>query len=85
MKPIARLGGLSLLPKKRLRNHSHRYCSFDLRLWWNIDCDSTACDAVIIQGLSKMDIDGRPVAYVGSKTSHDGTIITRSDDFLVDP
>jgi uncharacterized Zn-binding protein involved in type VI secretion len=32
-----------------------------------------------------MDIDGRPVAYVGSKTSHDGTIITRSDDCLVDP
>jgi hypothetical protein len=30
-------------------------------------------------------IDGRPVAYVGCKTSHGNTIITGADDCLVDP
>jgi uncharacterized Zn-binding protein involved in type VI secretion len=45
----------------------------------------TGCGAIIIEGSSKMSIDGRPVAYVGCKTSHGGTIITGDETLLVEP
>ena len=37
--------------------------------------DEAECGAVIEEGEPSVRIDGRPVAYLGCKTSHDGVII----------
>ncbi len=42
--------------------------------------DTCACGAVITSGFPSILVNGRPMAHLGSPTSHGGTIITGSDD-----
>ena len=42
--------------------------------------DTCGCGAVITTGFPSIQVNGRPMAHLGSPTSHGGTIITGSDD-----
>lgn len=42
--------------------------------------DVCGCGAVITTGFPSIKVNGRPMAHLGSPTSHGGTIITGSDD-----
>ncbi|WP_026286341.1 polymorphic toxin type 44 domain-containing protein [Pseudomonas umsongensis] len=42
--------------------------------------DSCGCGAVITTGFPSIQVNGRPMAHLGSPTSHGGTIITGSGD-----
>jgi uncharacterized Zn-binding protein involved in type VI secretion len=42
--------------------------------------DMTGCGAVIVSGFPHILVDGRPMAHVGSLSSHGGTIVTGSHD-----
>lgn len=47
--------------------------------------DKTACGAVIIKGSSQSTDDGKPIAYLGSETSHKGKVVEGSMNHLVKP
>ncbi|AZE48391.1 hypothetical protein C4K04_2719 [Pseudomonas chlororaphis] len=42
--------------------------------------DTCGCGAVITTGFPSIQVNGRPMAHLGSPTSHGGTIITGSED-----
>lgn len=42
--------------------------------------DTCGCGAVITTGFPSIQVNGRPMAHLGSPTSHGGTIITGSGD-----
>jgi uncharacterized Zn-binding protein involved in type VI secretion len=47
--------------------------------------DACACGGVIVEGSSQAQDGGRPVAYLGCKTSCGGVITTGSSSALVEP
>ncbi|MCF5806426.1 PAAR domain-containing protein, partial [Pseudomonas tremae] len=42
--------------------------------------DTCGCGAVITSGFPSIQVNGRPMAHLGSPTSHGGTIITGSSN-----
>ncbi|UTW06397.1 PAAR domain-containing protein [Pseudomonas benzenivorans] len=45
--------------------------------------DSTACGDAVAEGIGSILVNGKPIAFLGSATSHGGVIVTGSGDVLV--
>ena len=75
MKPIARLGDLHSCPKKGHGTTPIVSVASDSEVDGQRVAtvgDKTGCGATIVQGSSTMDMNGKPIAYVGCKTSQTG-------------